>query len=142
MSHSSGRDVGNPLDLTDEQLEFLASLFDLARVGEAQQLLSIIDQGVPVNLTNDKGDTLLILAAYNHHEQVVEGLLERGAEVDRVNDRGQTALGCAVFRQNHKIAASLIAAGADPHTGSQSAHAIMEMFGIEDMRALLHDDAQ
>ncbi|WP_300345529.1 ankyrin repeat domain-containing protein [Nesterenkonia sp.] len=124
-------------DLTEEQLEFLASMFDLARSGRTQELLELVDKGVPANLTNDKGDTLLILAAYNDHADLVEGLLQRGAEVDRINDRGQSALGCAVFRQNQEITGTLLRAGADPHLGSQSAYAVAEMFGLDAMRQLL-----
>ena len=126
-------------ELTDEQLEFLHSMLDLARGGKSAELLDFVDQGIPVNLTNAQGDSLLILAAYNDHEDLVRGLLERGAEVDRVNDRGQTALGCAVFRQNHAITASLLAAGADPHLGGQNAYAVIEMFGLESMRTLLQN---
>ncbi len=63
MAQDSAQD--GPPELTDEQLEFLNSMFDLARAGRAEELLSLIDQGIPVNLTNSKGDSLLILAAYN-----------------------------------------------------------------------------
>ena len=111
MAHDSAQD--GPPELTDEQLEFLNSMFDLARAGRTEELLSLIDQGIPVNLTNSKGDSLLILAAYNDHADLVRGLLERGVDVDRMNDRGQTALSCAVFRQNEEITAALLQAGAD-----------------------------
>jgi ankyrin repeat protein len=43
----------------------------LARSGDADALAAYIDAGVPVNLTNDKGDTLLMLAAYHGHEAAV-----------------------------------------------------------------------
>lgn len=124
-------------ELTDEQLEFLNSMFDLARAGKTEELLGLIDQGIPVNLTNSKGDSLLILAAYNDHADLVAGLLERGADVDRLNDRGQTAVSCAVFRQNEEIATSLLDAGADVHLGTQNPYAVAEMFGLENMRQLL-----
>jgi uncharacterized protein len=127
---------GTP-ELTEEQLEFLHSMLDLARSGKSAELLEFIDQGVPVNLTNAQGDSLLILAAYNDQVGLVRGLLERGADVDRINDRGQTALGCAVFRQNHVITRDLLAAGADPRTGGQNAYAVIDMFGLDSMRDLL-----
>lgn len=126
-------------ELTDEQLEFLHSMLDLARAGKTAELLDFIDQGIPVNLTNAQGDSLLILAAYNDHVDLVEGLLERGAEVDRVNDRGQTALGCAVFRQNHAITKDLLTAGADPRLGGQNAYAVIEMFGLDAMQTVLEE---
>lgn len=130
---------GRAPELTDEQLEFLHSMLDLARSGKSAELLDFIDQGIPVNLTNAQGDSLLILAAYNDHAELVRGLIERGADVDRVNDRGQTALGCAVFRQNQAITESLLAAGADPHVGSQNAYAVIDMFGLHAMQTLLEE---
>ncbi|WP_191089715.1 ankyrin repeat domain-containing protein [Nesterenkonia ebinurensis] len=126
-----------PHGLTEEQQELLDSMFDLARDGEAEKLLALIDQGIPADLSNEQSDTLLILAAYNQHPDLVRALLERGAEANQVNDRGQTALGCAVFRQNKEITELLLDAGADPQLGEQSALAVVDMFGLEPMRALL-----
>lgn len=130
---------GGAEDLTEEQLEFLASMFDLARNGNAEELLPLIDKGVPSDLTNDRGDTLLILAAYNVQAEVVRGLLERQANVDRVNDRGQTALGCAVFRQHEDITRMLLDAGANPALGAQSAYAVVEMFNLASMATILDE---
>lgn len=135
MAHDSAQD--GPPELTDEQLEFLNSMFDLARAGRAEELLSLIDQGIPVNLTNSKGDSLLILASYNDQAELVRGLLERDVDVDRMNDRGQTALSCAVFRQNEEITAALLQAGADVDLGPQNAYAVIDMFGLENMRTVV-----
>ncbi|GAA1453806.1 ankyrin repeat domain-containing protein [Nesterenkonia lacusekhoensis] len=135
MAHDPAQD--GPPELTDEQLEFLNSMFDLARAGRSEELLSLIDQGIPVNLTNSKGDSLLILASYNDHADLVRGLLERGVDVDRMNDRGQTALSCAVFRQNEEITAALLQAGADVELGPQNAYAVIDMFGLENMRTVV-----
>ncbi len=123
-------------DLTDEQLEFLHSTFDLARAGDPA-LLQLIDQGVPVNLTNPKGDTLLILATYHGRDDLVAGLLERGADTERVNQRGQTALVSAVFRQSEPNVRALLEAGADPHGGTPDALATASFFDLPAMRALL-----
>lgn len=127
--------------LTDEQRDLLNSMFDLARAGETEKLLALIDQGIPADLTNSQSDSLLILAAYNDHADLVKGLISRSADVNRVNDRGQTPLGCAVFRQNHEITALLLQAGADPHFGEQSAYAVIDIFGLETMRPLLDANA-
>lgn len=135
MAHDSAQD--GPPELTDEQLEFLNSMFDLARAGKTEELLSLVDQGIPANLTNSKGDSLLILASYNDHADLVHGLLERDADVDRMNDRGQTALSCAVFRQNEEITQALLTAGADVDLGPQNAYAVIDMFGLENMRTVV-----
>ena len=123
--------------LTPDELAFPQSAFELAREGAADQLVQYVDQGLPVNLTNSSGDTLLILAAYHKHEELVRALLERGADHARVNDRGQTALAAAVFRQETGIVTALLDAGADPELGPKSAVAIAEFFDLPDMLALL-----
>jgi uncharacterized protein len=124
--------------LTEEELAFLASLFDLARAGEVEQLAEAIDAGVPVNLTNEVGDTLLILAAYHNHPDTVRALLDRGADTARINDRGQTALGAAVFRRCERAVTDLLDAGADPALGPRSALDIAHFFDLPEMLAILH----
>ena len=73
-----------------ELLQFAAKVFGLAREGGTETLAAYVDAGVPVNLCNDKGDTLVMLAAYHGHWQTVTVLLKRGADPDRPNDHGQT----------------------------------------------------
>jgi ankyrin repeat protein len=126
-----------PTALTGAELAFLTGVLDLARNGEVDQLRDLLDAGVPVNLTNSAGDTVLILAAYHRHPSVVALLLDRGADVERVNDHGQTALGAAVFRRDEPIVRALLAAGASPDTGTRSARQVARFFGLADMLALL-----
>jgi ankyrin repeat protein len=126
-----------PAALTDQELQFLQDVLDLARAGDVEQLRFLLDAGVPANLTNSSRDTLLILAAYHVHLPVVQLLLERGADTERVNDHGQTALGAAVFRRDEPIARALLAAGADPDTGPRSARQVAQFFGLDDMTRLL-----
>jgi uncharacterized protein len=118
-------------------LAFAQQVFDLAREGRTAQLAEYVDAGVPANLTNAKGDTLLILAAYYDRPSTVEALLARGADPARVNDRGQTALAAAVFRKSGPAVRMLLDAGADPAHGSPSALATAEFFDLPEMLALL-----
>ena len=118
-------------------IAYANQLFDLARAGATADLVAAVDAGVPVNLTNAKGDTLLILAAYHEHGETVRELLARGADVQRLNDRGQNALVCAVFRQDEAIAAMLLDAGADPAAGTPSALETARYFQLPQMTALL-----
>lgn len=112
-------------------------LFDLARQGETEVLAAYVDAGVPVDLTNSAGDTLLLLAAYYSHGDTVAALLARGADHARVNDKGQTALAAAVFKQSADTVAHLLAAGADPDLGGQSARATAQFFDLAAMTELL-----
>lgn len=126
-----------PEALTEEELDFLRGVLDLAREGRAQELAAVIDRGVPVNLTGGSGDSLLILAAYHDHPDTVRMLLEHGADPDRVNDRGQTALGAAVFRRSAASVELLLDHGADPHAGGRPAVEVAAVFELDDMAALL-----
>ena len=126
---------GAPID--PGVIELAGRVFDLARAGSTEELAAYVDAGVPVNLTNDKGDTLLILAAYHGHPATVGLLLDRGADHARVNDRGQTALAAAVFRQSAEGVTRLLAAGADPDAGGPSARATAVFFELSEMSGLL-----
>jgi ankyrin repeat protein len=118
-------------------IELAGRVFDLARGGHTDELAAYLDAGVPVNLTNDKGDTLLILAAYRGHAETVAALLARGADHSRANDRGQTALAAAVFKQSAQIVTALMDAGADPDAGGPSARATAAFFELPAMIELL-----
>lgn len=124
-------------DLSDEELEFAHRMFDLAREGETDQLVAYLDAGLPVNLTNSSGDTLLMLAAYHVRPELVDALLARGADHARTNQRGQTALAAAVFRRSEPIVSALLAAGADAYAGAPSAVEAAQFFDLPDMAELL-----
>ncbi|MEV4329978.1 ankyrin repeat domain-containing protein [Streptomyces sp. NPDC049597] len=116
-----------------EVIELATKVFDLARRGETETLAAYLDAGVPANLTNDKGDTLVMLAAYHGHAATVEALLARGAEPDRANDRGQTPLAGAVFKGEDAVIRVLLSGGADPQAGTPSAVDTARMFGKTDL---------
>src|SRR5919206_693940 len=123
--------------LDAETVAFAHRMFDLARDGHSEELAAYVDAGLPVNLTNDKGDTLLILAAYHGHPDTVAALLARGADAGRANDRGQTPLAAAVFRQSADTVRRLLAAGADPDAGGPTARETAAFFDLPAMSALL-----
>ncbi|WP_217553325.1 ankyrin repeat domain-containing protein [Streptomyces sp. GbtcB6] len=112
-----------------EVVELATKIFDLARQGRTEALVTYLDAGVPANLTNDRGDSLVMLAAYHGHADAVRELLARGAEADRVNDRGQTPLAGAVFKGETEVVKALVEAGADPAAGTPSAVDTARMFG-------------
>ena len=123
--------------LDAETLAFAHRMFDLAREGHAAELAASFDAGLPANLTNDKGDTLLILAAYHGHPGTVAALLARGADPARLDDGGQSALGAATVTRCGEAVTALLEAAADPRQGSQSALATAGFFDLPDMLALL-----
>ncbi|MFH9425270.1 ankyrin repeat domain-containing protein [Streptomyces sp. NPDC017529] len=119
-----------------EVLHLAAKVFDLARHGDTDTLAAYVDAGVPANLTNDKGDSLVMLAAYHGHADAVSVLLARGADADRPNDRGQTPLAGAVFKGEDEVVRVLTAHGADPAAGTPSAVETARMFQKTDLLTL------
>ncbi|MGC0423447.1 ankyrin repeat domain-containing protein [Embleya sp. AB8] len=118
----------------ERRIEELAGrMFEAARTGDGELLGRYVDAGLSANLANDRGDTLLMLAAYHGHAAAVRVLLARGADPDRANDRGQTPLAGAVFKNEADVVDALVAAGADPDAGTPSAREAARMFGKEHM---------
>ncbi|WP_198417306.1 ankyrin repeat domain-containing protein [Cryobacterium sp. Hb1] len=117
--------------------QVIEGVFDLARDGLAGPLGEMIDAGVPLNVVNPRGDTLLIVAAYQQHPDTVAELLRRGADASVINGMGQTAISCAVFRDNEPILRLLLEADADPDLGTHSGVAIADQFGLPRMREII-----
>ncbi|BAU96682.1 ankyrin repeat-containing protein [Corynebacterium suranareeae] len=122
--------------LPDDVQELVTKIFGLAREGGANSAATLgayVDNGVDVNLSNQDGNTLLMLAAYAGHVEVVQALIDRGADVNRVNNRNQTPLAGAIFKKEDAVIEALLAAGADPKAGTPSAIDTAKMFGREDL---------
>lgn len=112
-----------------ELVERKGAVFDMARTGDTARLAAYVDAGVPVDIANDKGDSLLMLAAYHGHVSAVRMLLEHGADPNVLNGRGQSPLAGAVFKAETEVVRTLLDGGADAEAGTPSARATAEMFG-------------
>ena len=128
---------GSEVPTGDDPVELAHWLLDRARLGEADRLAEYADHGMPVDLTDARGNTLLLLGAYHGHPEVVRVLAARGADVDVVNDRGQTPLAGAVFKGYAEVVRTLVELGADPDLGSPTARATAAFFERGDLAALL-----
>ncbi|TWO15411.1 ankyrin repeat domain-containing protein [Campylobacter lanienae] len=93
--------------------ELCGYAFDFARHNECNELEKMINAGLNPNLKNHKGDSLLMLAAYNGSFETTKMLIQKGARVDERNDRGQTPLAGVCFKGNLEIAKLLVENGAD-----------------------------
>jgi hypothetical protein len=113
-------------------LEVARRMFDLARFGHTEELVSCIDRRAPV-LTNEKRDSPLFLAAY--YGQADGGGAARARGGPRAGQRqAPTALAAAVFEQSAETVGHLLAAGADPDLGGQSARATAQFVERRDDR--------
>lgn len=113
---------------TDEMVKVALELFDAVRGGETERVLAYVDAGVPVDLTDHQGNTLLMLAAYHGHADLVNGLAERGANVDVANDRNQVAIAGALFKGYDDVVAVLVNHRASLDIGAPTARDAAAMF--------------
>ncbi|WP_080793780.1 ankyrin repeat domain-containing protein [Corynebacterium pacaense] len=131
--------------LPDDVQELVTRLFGYAREGGAEaaaQLAGYIDNGVDVDIMNQDGNTLVMLAAYNGHTDVLGVLLDRGGDVNRLNDRNQSPLAGAVFKKEDAVIDLLMDHGADPLAGRPSALDTAVMFERPDLVARFESERQ
>jgi len=95
--------------------------FEAARNGQMDIFEQALPQGLPANMTNEKGDTLLMLASYHGHAPLASLLVKHGADPNRINDRGQSILAGVVFKNEAEVIDILLEAGADPEIGQPTA---------------------
>lgn len=124
-----------------EAEEFATRLFELARAGDTARLVAYVDAGTPVNLSDDRGDTLLMLAARHGHPETVRALAVRGADPDRQNYRGRRPLTGAVLKKRPDVVRALLDAGADPRAGAPSAADAAKMLGETEFLGWFDDTA-
>ena len=94
-----------------EELQVIA--LDFARTGKTEDLKAMLQAGMPVNLCDHKGNSLIMLASYNGNFETTVMLVDFGAEVDKKNDRGQTPLAGVCFKGYIEIVKVLVKAGAN-----------------------------
>ncbi|KAK2593744.1 hypothetical protein QQS21_008562 [Conoideocrella luteorostrata] len=118
--------------LPPDAIAFAGRMYDAARAGDLAIFQQALPAGLPANMTNEKGDTLLMLAAYYGHAELVKLLIQHGADPNRLNDKGQSPLAGAVFKQEDAVIEVLLEGGADPEYGSPNALQCVSMFKQED----------
>lgn len=89
------------------------ALLRAAREGQANTVKSLlVAQDVDVNVRDEQGNTPLIEAARNGHDDIVRTLLAAKADVRAKNNAGQTALMLALQGGHDQVVAALKQAGA------------------------------
>ncbi|KIL69033.1 hypothetical protein M378DRAFT_70299, partial [Amanita muscaria Koide BX008] len=102
--------------LPKETIDFAHRMFDAARNGDST-LLDAVDAGLPVNLTNAQGNTLLMLATYSGHADLTNELLMQ----IRISS-SQSIIAGVVFKGYDEVVNVLMKHGADPRLGQLKLH--------------------
>lgn len=109
--------------VTDRISGFLAA----AESGDTSKVAESLNQGIGINVTDEHGQTALMLAADGGHVGTVKLLLQHGASPDLQNRLGGTALMLASFNGHIEVVTELLKAGADVNAKSKNGYtALME----------------
>ncbi|WP_321864367.1 ankyrin repeat domain-containing protein [Pseudomonas paraveronii] len=111
----------------DEAAEFAEQVFDVARRGDAALMAALLAKGLPANLRNHNGDTLLMLAAYHGHTDAVKVLLEFKADPQIANDKHQLPMAGAAFKGHLPVVKALIEGGAPVDASSSDGRTALMM---------------
>ncbi|MEC7377287.1 MAG: ankyrin repeat domain-containing protein [Pseudomonadota bacterium] len=87
----------------EDAVAFAQGIFELARNGGAGPLSVMLSAGVPANMRNSDGETLLMLASRNGHTDTVRLLLEQGARADVQDNHGNTARSVAATEEVRRL---------------------------------------
>ncbi|GHC17218.1 hypothetical protein GCM10010082_05350 [Kushneria pakistanensis] len=102
-----------PREIDEETIQLATEIFNMARVGDAEKFREWLGHGLPPNMCNHKGDSLLMLASYHGQFDTVKVLLEHGADPEMRNDNGQNPLAGAAFKGDLAMVRLLLENGAD-----------------------------
>jgi hypothetical protein len=107
----SGKAVGN---LMPKQYD-AARVFSKVRHNRFEEVQKLLEEGLPVDATDDNGNAMLHIACQNGHRRLAKVLLRGGANMNARNNKGQTPLHFAFAFGYQELGQYLIAkAGADP----------------------------
>ena len=121
----------------DEAAEFAEQVFNVARQGDAVMLERLLEKGLPANLRNHKGDTLLMLASYHGHQDAVKVLLKYQADPEICNDNNQMPIAGAAFKGDLAVVKLLIEAGAKVDGASADGRTALMMAAMFNRTAIV-----
>src|SRR3546814_589849 len=126
-------------ELDDATLAFAEHVFDSARNGDSSRLGELLRQGMPADLRNHAGDSLLMLASYHGHLDASRVLLEHGADPQLRNIRGHTSLAGAAFKGDLNMIELLLAHGADVESPCEDGKTALIMAAMFNRTALIEN---
>ena len=110
-SSSSSSSSNNNLSVTEDVVN---DIFSFARHGRVEEIERLLNRGVPVDVRDEWGNTLLTSACQNGNKRVAKAVLRRGANINARNAKGNTPLHyCFHFGYGDTLGQYIISKGAD-----------------------------
>lgn len=88
-SKEIGDDVEIAPGVTDQDVE---DIFSYARHGRCEDIERLLNRGIPVDIRDSFGNTLLVIACQNGNKKVAKLVLRRGGNINAKNHKGNTPL--------------------------------------------------
>jgi len=90
-------------------------IFSCARHNRVDDVERLLDMGVPVNVRDKFGNTILTISCQNGNKRVTKAALRRGADINAQNYKGNTPLHfCFTYGYGDTLGQYMISKGADP----------------------------
>ncbi|XP_059058497.1 ankyrin-2-like [Achroia grisella] len=105
---------------TPNQADASTAFLRAARAGQIEKIISLLEQGVDINVSNANGLNAIHLASKDGHVEVVRELLDRGAAIDAATKKGNTALHIASLAGQEAVVKLLVQNGAQVNIQSQN----------------------
>ncbi|XP_038219061.1 ankyrin-2-like isoform X2 [Zerene cesonia] len=105
---------------TPNQADASTAFLRAARAGQIDKIISLLEQGVDINVSNANGLNAIHLASKDGHVEVVRELLQRGAAIDAATKKGNTALHIASLAGQEAVVRLLVQNGAQVNIQSQN----------------------
>jgi hypothetical protein len=97
--------------MTEEDVD---DIFSFARHGRVDEIDRLLDKGIPVDVRDSYGNTLLTIACQNGNKRVAKCVLRRAANINSRNNKGNTPLHyCYSYGYGDTLGQYLIDKGAD-----------------------------
>ena len=98
-------------NVTEQDVE---DIFSYARHGRCADIERLLDRGIPINVRDHFGNTMLTIACQNGNKRVAKCVLRRGADINAKNQKGNTPLHyCFHYGYGDTLGQYLISKGAD-----------------------------
>ena len=96
--------------------------------GEHELVKELLAKGADINVTNDSGETSVIVAAEFGYVYIIEILIAHGANINVKDNDGDTALDIARYHSNNDTIKLLLSARAEGTSGPSAKERMMDEY--------------
>lgn len=102
-------------------------VFSYARHGRLEEIERLFNKGLPVDVRDAYGNTVLIIACQNGNKRVAKAVLRRGANINARNHKGNTPLHyCYNYGYGETLGQYIISKGADPEARNNGGKSVWQ----------------